>query len=239
MLSFQKIFQVGVGIAIAAVGLSPDRAIAQLSQQELDQNGVTLVASPYQNGEQHQLLILEQLTNAKACWSEQKTQTFTVINPLLLGFDFSGICGRATDSNGFSIRMGNRDFDWRYALQVVEKENDLILIARNTTQKKTLPDLLIGRVGANTTGFGKIILQPGWRVTRRIAEGKLTGHFYLTHDRTVEEVAAAMQGLPTPAANILTTAPTVMPIVSGSGPVAEPVVLQEAANVPPAPPKGR
>jgi Protein of unknown function (DUF3747) len=168
-----------------ALTLGADRASAQMTQQDLDPNGVAVVAAPYQAGALHQLLILEQQTNARACWSEQKTQTLTMINPLLADFDFSGICGRATDSNGFSVRMGGRDFDWRYTMQVVDQNGDLLLIARNTT-KTAIPDLLIGRVGGTTPGFAKILLEPGWRITRRVAQGKLTGHFYLTHDRTIE-----------------------------------------------------
>lgn len=129
-MNVQNLFQQGLkGSLIGVVALisslsSGDRTLAQMTQQELDVNGVTVVASPYQGGAMHQLLIVEQLTNARACWSEQKNQTaanqtITVVNPLLADFDFSGICGRATDSNGFSVRMGGRDFDWRYAMQVV------------------------------------------------------------------------------------------------------------------------
>ncbi len=232
-----------VALAIGTAVGCPDRASAQMTQQELDPNGVTVVASPYQGGEKHQLLILEQLTNARACWSEQKNQTMTIINPLLADFDFSGICGRATDSNGFSVRMGGRDFDWRYTMQVIDKNGDLILMARNTTGNAANPDLVVGRVGGRTPGFAKIILEPGWRVTRRVAQGKLTGHFYLTHDRTIEQVAAEMQGVPKAAAVTVTPmgAPT-MPGVSGgaipvgtelmSVPPAAPTVIQ---NVPPSP----
>ncbi len=216
-------------LAIAAAVGIPDRAMAQMTQQELDPNGVTVVASPYQGGEKHQLLILEQLTSARACWSEQKAQTMTIVNPLLTEFNFSGICGRATDSNGFSVRMGGRDFDWRYTLQVVKREGDLILMARNTTRNASMPDLVVGRVGGTTAGFAKIMLEPGWRVTRRVAQGKLTGHFYLTHIRTIEQVAAEMQAVPTTAIATPAVAPTVAPTISG-GPVP---VGTEIISVPP------
>ncbi len=194
-----------------ALTLGVDRASAQMTQQELDPNGVAVVASPYQAGALHQLLILEQQTSARACWSEQKTPTMTMINPLLADFDFSGICGRATDSNGFSVRMGGRDFDWRYTMQMVTQNGDLLLIARNTT-RTALPDLLIGRVGGTTPGFAKIILEPGWRVTRRVAQGKLTGHFYLTTDRTIEQVVASLQqSVPAPVSTPVST-PVVQPV---------------------------
>jgi Protein of unknown function (DUF3747) len=223
-----------------ALALGVDRASAQMTQQELDPNGVAVVASPYRSGSLHQLLILEQQTSARACWSEQKTSTITIINPLLADFDFSGICGRATDSNGFSVRMGGRDLNWRYTMQVVAQNGDLFLIARNTT-RTAMPDLLVGRVGGTTPGFAKIMLEPGWRITRRVAQGKLTGHFYLTNDRTIEQVAASLQqAVPATAAT-----PVLAPVAA---PVAAPVftptpnsvvsptpVGTEVISVPPSP----
>jgi N-acetylmuramoyl-L-alanine amidase len=208
-MNFQKLFRAGFIVSCALISLECDRAMAQFSHQELNSASVVAIASPYQNGERHQLLILEQLANTRLCWSEQKTETFTAINPLLLEFDFSKICGRATDSNGFSIRMGNRDFGWLYALQIIEKDDDLLLIARSTVKRKPLPDLLIGRVGGITDSFGKIALEPGWRLTRRSVEGQLTGHYYLTHDLTVEEVASSMTRTPT-------TAPSKTQVFSGA-----------------------
>jgi hypothetical protein len=219
-MRFQNFFPYGlvIAMAIVAAGSKATPVTAQMTQQNLDQNGVVLIASPYQNGKLHQLLIVEQLKRTRACWSEQATNSpVTLINPLLSEFDFSGICGRATDSNGFSVRMGGQDLNWRYALQVVEKDQQLVLMARSAYPKKTAPDFLIGRVGGTTPDFAKIILEPGWRVARRIANGKLTGHFYLTTDRTLEQLVAAMEessgpvttGLPSSGGN--STPPIVMP----------------------------
>jgi Protein of unknown function (DUF3747) len=232
-------------MAIASAGIRATPATAQMTQQELDPNGVVVVASPYQNGEQHQLLIVEQLTRARACWSEQKTNSsVTLINPLLSEFDFSGICGRATDSNGFSVRMAGRDLNWRYSLQIMEKEGDLLLIARSNNPKKTMPDFLIGRVGGKTTDFAKISLEPGWRVSRRIANGQLTGHFYLTTDQTLEQLVAMQQGSAVTAttANPMSNPPTAnIPPVSGPTPVPESMIqstptVPAPLVVPPAPP---
>ena len=235
-MNVQNLFQqglkgglIGFTALVSSLG-SSDRTLAQMTQQELDVNGVTVVASPYQGGAMHQLLIVEQLTNARACWSEQKNQTvanqtITIINPLLADFDFSGICGRATDSNGFSVRMGGRDFDWRYTMQVVEQNGDLRLMARSTVKNQSIPDLLVGRVGGVTPGFAKINLEPGWRVTRRVAQGKLTGHFYLTSDRTLEQVVATMQ---MPSVSGATAVPEMVPMA----PVAMPAP-SSALNNPP------
>ena len=250
-MNVQDLFQqglkgglIGFTALVSSLG-SSDRTLAQMTQQELDVNGVTVVASPYQGGAMHQLLIVEQLTNARACWSEQKNQTvanqtITLINPLLADFDFSGICGRATDSNGFSVRMGGRDFDWRYTMQVVEQNGDLRLMARSTVKNQSIPDLLIGRVGGVTPGFAKINLEPGWRVTRRVAQGKLTGHFYLTSDRTLEQVIAAMQ---MPSTSGATAVPEMVPMAPVTMPTPSsalnnsPLIFSNPPvnNVPPSP----
>ena len=85
----QKLLQYGLAFGIAIVSVSSLPVQAQMTQQELDPNGVVLVASPYQNGTKHQLLIVEQLKRTRACWSEQRTATpVTLINPLLSEFDF-------------------------------------------------------------------------------------------------------------------------------------------------------
>lgn len=250
-MNFQRLLQCALSFTVVNISLKSTPAIAQMAQQELDANGVVPIASPYQNGERHQLLIVEQLSNKRACWSEQKTTTgmmtaMTLINPLLSEFDFSGICGRATDSNGFSVRMGGQDLNWRYALQMVEKDNNLLLMARNTTQKKSNPDMLVGRVGGTTPDFAKIILEPGWRITRRIANGKLTGHFYLTNDRSLEQMIAAMQNqnltaTPNIPANFVISnppgsTPMSAPIIPEIDPVASPSTAKVPLVVPPSPP---
>jgi hypothetical protein len=251
-------YGLAIAMAIVSAGLKATPVKAQMTQQNLDQSGVVLIASPYQNGKLHQLLIVEQLKRTRACWSEQATNSpVTLINPLLSEFDFSGICGRATDSNGFSVRMGGQDLNWRYALQVVEKEGQLVLIARSSNPKKTAPDFLVGRVGGTTPDFAKIILEPGWQVARRIANGKLTGHFYLTTDRTLEQLVAAMDEstdmttTTLPNGGVTSTPPTSAPPVMPPGavpisptsdqplptpPGTEIIVPVTSPNVPPAPP---
>ncbi|NJL91170.1 MAG: DUF3747 domain-containing protein, partial [Coleofasciculaceae cyanobacterium SM2_1_6] len=66
---------------------------------EVDQSKFVVMAIPASQGNLYQLVIVEQITNARNCWSESGINP-TRVEPLLLQFDFSGICGRATDSNG-------------------------------------------------------------------------------------------------------------------------------------------
>lgn len=136
-----------------------------------------------------QFMIIEQKSNAQQCWSESGSNPVQ-IEPLLLNFDFSGICGRATDSNGYSIRAGDGDAGSRFNLEIKEEDGEYILIGRPssfpTNPYREAPPMNLGRTfGQASNGFTKIFLNPGWRLTRRTLDGRTLGHIYLTHDATL------------------------------------------------------
>ena len=160
--------------------LSPTTA-ATFDSLEVNSNNFIAVAAPF-GSNQHQLLIIEQISNRKPCWSENGSSPVTV-EPLLLNFDFTGICGRSTDSNGYSIRMNGQDFGLDYLLRIVERNGELVLVGTHRTDRKA-PEIEIGRTRGMGSGFDKIFLDPGWRLTRRTYQGKALGHIYLTTDST-------------------------------------------------------
>lgn len=174
---------------------APQPAVAQsatFTQQDIDTTKVAAVASPFGDGD-HQLLVVQQLKDEKQCWSETGTQVKTV-DPLLVTFDFTGICARATDSNGYSIRMAGQDLGWRYGLQVVKRDGEMMLIGRPTRNPK-LSELVIGRIKGATDGFAKFELEPGWRITKRVFNGEVLGHFYFTHEQTYTAMTKQTIGL--------------------------------------------
>ncbi|MEM1242729.1 MAG: DUF3747 domain-containing protein [Cyanobacteria bacterium P01_H01_bin.26] len=154
---------------------------------EIPQEDFVLVASP--GGGllgRPQLMIIEQRTDAQQCWSESGSQP-TQIEPLLLNFDFSGICGRSTDSNGYSIRTGDGDAGSRFNLEIREQDGEYVLLGTPssfpTNPYRNSPPLELGRTfGQASNGFTKILLNPGWRLTRRTFDGRTLGHLYLTND---------------------------------------------------------
>ncbi|HEY9896121.1 MAG TPA: DUF3747 domain-containing protein [Candidatus Sericytochromatia bacterium] len=171
-------------LGITSLGLLPSAktAIAAVfGQTEVDPNKFAVVASPL-GATAYQLLILEQVSDARPCWSESSTNP-TLIDPLLLQFDFTDICARSTDSNGYSIRMANREFGLLFQLGIARRENDLVLLATNLTNRDA-PPIEIGRTnGLPPAGaFAKISLNPGWRLTKRTENGKVLGLVYLTSD---------------------------------------------------------
>ncbi|PPS43558.1 DUF3747 domain-containing protein [Chroococcidiopsis sp. TS-821] len=165
---------------LAAMGtmsvLSPALA-ATFSQEEVEQNKFIAIAAPVGNGGR-QLLILEQQSDERACWSESGTDP-VVVEPLLLQFDFTGICGRSTDSNGYSIRMAEQDLGLHYRLSIIERDGEFVLVGVSNRDRQT-PPIEIGRTRGIHSGFTKIHLQPGWQFTKRTFRGKSVGHVYLS-----------------------------------------------------------
>jgi N-acetylmuramoyl-L-alanine amidase len=166
-------------LAASPAAILPTIAASQFGQKEVDQSKFIAIASPYRNGEAHQLLVVEQVTDARPCWAESGAAP-TLIDPLLLQFDFTGICGRSTDGNGYSVRMNGEDLALRYSLRVLTRGEDLVLVG--APRERGGQELVIGRTSGKTTNFAKITLNEGWRFTKRMLGDRTLGHVYLTYD---------------------------------------------------------
>lgn len=162
-------------------------------QAEVIQEDFIAIAAPVGQTTQYQLLVLEQLSPDRLCWNESGFNPIAV-DPLLLQFDFTGICGRSTDSNGYSIRMGGQDLGLNYDLRILQRDGDLHLVGV-PVRGDGMP-IEIGRTNGVVSGFVKIILNPGWRFTKRTYQGQTLAHVYLTHDLTLSEVLAGGANAP-------------------------------------------
>ncbi|WP_448572724.1 DUF3747 domain-containing protein [Trichothermofontia sp.] len=200
--------------------LAPSAVAATFEQQEVDQSKLIAIAAPVGSGQGYQLLILEQVADTRPCWQVAGSQP-AIVDPLLLQFDFTGICSRSTDSNGYSVRLGGVDYGLQYSLRVQQRDNDLVLIA-TSFRGKGAPELEIGRAHGVHAGFVQLVLNPGWRFTKRAFEGKVLGHIYLTRDQSLQDVAQLSPPVPlvtapvlppTPAPLAVVPAPTVAPTV--------------------------
>ncbi len=174
-LTLLKFFVVANVIAANFVTLKPATANT-FDEKEIDPNSVIAIASPYRHG--YNLVIIEQIEGKDQCWKEFGNAP-VVVDPLLMNFDFTGHCRRATDTNGYSIRMAGREYGTDYLLDIVEQGGQLQLIA--TSRDPKLPALKIGSSrGPNNGGTTKIFLNPGWRFTKRSYQGKELSHFYFS-----------------------------------------------------------
>ncbi|MEM7773585.1 MAG: DUF3747 domain-containing protein [Cyanobacteria bacterium P01_A01_bin.37] len=178
--------------ALGAVATLSPAFAAIFGETEVDQTKFVAVAAPFGEAS-HKLLILEQISDSRACWDEFGA-TPTQVDPLLVNFDFTGICGRSTDSNGYSIRVDDEDLALRYSLRVAEKEGDLVLIGAPNDSSD--PELEIGRANGITNGFAKINLNNGWEFSKRTYNGTPLGHVYLSFDSTIPGIGQPNDGGP-------------------------------------------
>ncbi|MGF1601712.1 MAG: DUF3747 domain-containing protein [Thermosynechococcaceae cyanobacterium] len=175
-------------LAAAPLTVAPVAMAATFGQKEVSQSQFVVVAVPRQD-DYYSLLLIEQLSSSKKCWQESGSSP-TVIDPLLLKFDFSGICGRSTDSNGYSIRQQGQDMALKYRLSVQKRNNEVVLLGVPSGGQGG-GSVEIGRTQGIEPGFLKIQINPGWRLTKRTYQGKTLGHIYLTTDKPFESLPIA------------------------------------------------
>ncbi|MEM9275640.1 MAG: DUF3747 domain-containing protein [Cyanobacteria bacterium P01_F01_bin.143] len=166
-------------------------AEAQTGEQRIDQSQVIAVAVPV--GRFHNLVLVEQIPGKETCWNEISSQP-TIVDPLWTTFDFTGKCRRATDSNGYSVRLDGQDTSQDYGLDLTEKGDEIQLVAINRQDRSRT---VIGTTFGKSEGkFLKIHLYPGWQFAKKTYEGKTLGHFFFSGDSVA--IAAAGDTPPTP-----------------------------------------
>jgi hypothetical protein len=178
------------------------------------------VAAPIGSSSRSQLNIYEQVNGRRPCFAVA-TGRPAVVNPLLSTFDFSGICGRYIDANGYSVRVGNTDLATVYRLSVVNQDTDILLMAL-PTRPGAGPEMVVGRTLGSGSGFLKLELEPGWRLARRTFRGRSLGHVYLYRDSwpaVSETPAAAPLPQPTPSSR---STPPASPGPAAKAPVPAP-----------------
>jgi len=185
-------------VALAAPGLAQS-APSLFGMAELDGQRFILVAAPIgSSGSRSQLNIYEQINSRRPCYAVAPGKP-AVVTPLLTSFDFSGICGRYIDANGFSVRIGERDLANTYRLSVINGANDTLLMALPTSGGG--PELVVARTQGAGSGFLKLEFEPGWRLARRHFRGRSLGHVYIYRDSwpAAEAAVSAPAGSEAPA----------------------------------------
>ena len=165
---------------------------ADITEEPVSEGQVVAVAVPA-GSIGYNLAVIEQIPDKQQCWSETGSQP-TVIDPLWTTFDFTGSCRRSSDSNGYSVRVDGQDTSLDYALEVVEKDDELQLIARNRNDRSRTT---VGKsFGKADSEYIKIFLNPGWQFTKKTVDGKVLGHFFFSGDSAA--ISAAGDNIPVP-----------------------------------------
>jgi N-acetylmuramoyl-L-alanine amidase len=188
------VWRISAGILALSVWPSAPSQAITFGQAEVDQSNFVAVAMPHASG-YYTLLVLEQRTEKKPCWRESGSGP-TRIEPLLLNFNFTGICGRSTDSNGYSIRAAGQDLGLKYQLSLQKKKNDVLLLGI-PAQSGSGKVIELGRTHGIRSGFLKVDLKDGWRFSKRTYGEKTLSHVYFSRDTTPTYQAVASGRQPT------------------------------------------
>lgn len=159
---------------------------------EIDPSRVVVMS---QGTQSFNLTVVEQVSDARQCWSDAEPG---YVEPLLLEFDFTSICARATDANGYSVRIGETDPQYKLS---VRRDGDGLALVATRHPFGNLPDdapaltIATSRTAEPIEGLAfELELLPGWRITKRTYEGERLGHYYFTADTW--ETAGAPDGVP-------------------------------------------
>ncbi len=172
---------------------------ALFDAREVDQTRFVLVAAPIGDGTRAQLNIYEQISNRRPCFATSGSSPARV-DPLLGSFDFTGICTRYIDANGYSLRVGGTDLATVYRLSVVRQGSDNILLAA-PTRGQSGPEMIVARTNGHDSGFLQFVPEPGWRLMRRHFGNRALGHVYLYRESWPgQETAAPTSSAPAPVA---------------------------------------
>ena len=156
------------------------------SEQKVDQGNFVAVAVPY-NYKQYRLAIIEQIPGQTNCWSESGYSP-TTVDLNLLNFDHTDSCRKAVDTNGYTLRVNGEDDRVSYILRLVPNNNDILLVADH--RDPTLSDLVIGRTSGVAAAPLKINLEPGWQFTKRVHDGNVINHVYLSNNPSPGAIAS-------------------------------------------------
>jgi hypothetical protein len=204
-------------------------AQALFGAAEVEPQRFVLVAAPIGSGPRSQLNIYEQLNNRKACFAIGEGRPAPV-KPLLATFDFTGICSRYIDANGYSVRVGARDLGTVYRLMVSPSGGDTLLLAL-PTKSGVGPEMVVARTQGSGSGFLKFELEPGWKLMRRQFRGRSLGHVYLYSENwPVASAAPVSPGTSPPGAPPLGASPP--PAAAASPEPSSPVQPLQAAPPP-------
>ena len=174
-------------VGLLATGLSQEStARALFDSAAVPEKHFAVLAQPIGRA-QWKLLVLEQVKAQPRCWRARQDG---LVEPSLNRFNFSGICKRYLDSNGYSLRSGGQDLGTRFRFRLKRSGTSLKLEALDPQQRAPL---LVGQARIfkrDPNGFVALRLEPGWALERRVYQGRPLNHLYFAHQEPVNRLLA-------------------------------------------------
>jgi hypothetical protein len=208
----------------AGAAAIPAWAASVFNSQPLDQARFAVLAQPVGNNE-WKLVVLEQIKPQPRCWDNRSDG---LIDPSLNRFDFTGICSRYIDSNGYSLRVSEEDLASRYRLRLEQQGNQVALLAMTPSDPTTL---LVGKgplPQRDREAFVAIALEPGWRLERRTYGRQTLSHVYFANGSSLGQLIAKANRNPSSqvagAPALSSSIRPLPPQPSGGGPIALQVI---------------
>ena len=149
------------------------------------------------------LLVLEQIKARPLCW---KDQADGLVEPSLNSFDFTGICSRYLDSNGYSLRTAGEDTKKSVRLRLRQGRNGLELHALDPNRNTAVVVATARQARRNKNAFVKLKLEPGWQLERRAYQGRTLSHVYFANSDSLNQLVAKASKRPSPSVRMSTVA---------------------------------
>jgi len=175
---FQSLFLTLSAIASTSAMAVPSAQATTFADQQVNQNQFAVVAVPF-GYQEHRLEIIEQVAGQQQCWNESGVAPAKV-DLLLLDFDHTNSCKRIINTNGYTLRIDGDDDRVARIVKIVRDRDELKLIAFHKDPSQ--PSIEIGSTNGLSDGAMKIILNPGWKITKRVYQGQTVNHLYLSGD---------------------------------------------------------
>ena len=172
------------------------------------------------------LLVLEQIKTRPLCWEDRSDG---LVQPSLNSFDFTGICSRYLDSNGYSLRTAGEDTRKSVRLRLQQGRSGLELQAMDPNQSSAVVVARAAQPKRNKDAFVKLKLEPGWRLERRAYKGRTLSHVYFANSEPMRMLMAKASKRPNRSVLVSTMARTPRPSkppsqYAGRGPIALEVI---------------
>jgi hypothetical protein len=216
-----------ITLSTLSVSIKPSHS-SNFAEQKVEQGNFIAVAVPY-NYQQYRLAIIEQIPGQQKCWQESGSAP-TTVDLTLLNFDHTNTCRKAVDTNGYTLRVNGNDDRVAYLLRLMPNNGDIFLVADH--QDPNLSDLVIGRTSGVAAAPIKINLEPGWQFTKRIYEGNVLNHIYLSNSSNLPNIATNSN--PQTNTNTIPAAipnnPTSQPVSNNNPTQQQPVTVSNQPN---------